>query len=153
MECHWSLSESKTPRVTRTLLSIPAELNIAVVIIVSILPPVVFPILRRQFQVRQSQMVSPLLSCSTAFSVLWQGLSTCLFSLICHLVWIVFGIVSLRLLCRNLLSCLHLHIISSYIYIYIYIWSTYDITVITVIYGLSEPSSNPVWGWLRFTSR
>ena len=38
MVSHWSLSENKYPQVSRTLLSILADLNNAVVLIVSILP-------------------------------------------------------------------------------------------------------------------
>ena len=36
---HWNLSDSKSPQVTRTLLSILADLNIAVVWMVSTCPP------------------------------------------------------------------------------------------------------------------
>ena len=35
MVCHWSLSDSKSPQVSRTLLSILADLNITVVKVVS----------------------------------------------------------------------------------------------------------------------
>ena len=38
MVFHWSLSDSKSPQVSRTLLSILADLNNAVVWIVSICP-------------------------------------------------------------------------------------------------------------------
>ena len=39
MVFHWSLSDSKSPQVSRTLLSIPAVLNNAVVWMVSTRPP------------------------------------------------------------------------------------------------------------------
>ena len=38
MVSHWSLSDSKSPQVTRTLLSILSDLNNAVVLIVSTCP-------------------------------------------------------------------------------------------------------------------
>ena len=68
----------------RTLLSILAGLNRTVVWIASILPSVSncsisFPSLWGPSQAYQLQVVSPSLSCSIAFLVLRQGLSTCLF--------------------------------------------------------------------------
>ena len=78
MVFNWSLSDSKSPQVYRTLLSI-----LAVVWMVSIYPPISnssspFTKPSVPFQVRQIQLVSPSPSCSTSFSVLWQGLSASL---------------------------------------------------------------------------
>ena len=61
----WTFTDSKSPQVSRTFLSILANLNNAVVWLVSVLP--------LPFQVHQLQLVSLSLSCSIAFSVLWQG--------------------------------------------------------------------------------
>ena len=78
------LSASKYCHVSRTLLSILAALNNAVVWIVSIHPPIsnssspLFDPLE-PFKVRKSQLVSQSPSCFTAFSVLLQCLSTCRF--------------------------------------------------------------------------
>ena len=78
---HWSffyrsLSDSKSPQVSRTLLSILTDLNTAVVWTVSIRPSIfnspnpLTKSLWRLFQVHQLQSVSPSLSCSIAFLVL-----------------------------------------------------------------------------------
>ena len=58
-----------------------ADLNNALVCTVSIRPPISnstrpLPSLCGPFHVRQSQLVSPSPSCSLAFSVFWQSLST-----------------------------------------------------------------------------
>ena len=72
---HWSLSNSKSHHISRTLLSILADLNTALVCMVSILiwfliPPVSFPSFWRLFQVGQQLLISPSTSCSTIFSTL-----------------------------------------------------------------------------------
>ena len=91
MVLHWILCDSKSPQVSSTLLSILADLN-AVVWIVLIrspisTPPVPFLSLWGPFKARQSQMVSPSPSCSTAFSVFWKGLCICLyFPFLCFLL-------------------------------------------------------------------
>ena len=65
MVFHWILCKSKSLQVSRTLLSILANLNNAVVWIISIIPLIsnsssLFPSILGPFQVRQLQMVSPL---------------------------------------------------------------------------------------------
>ena len=87
---HWSVSDSNFPPVSRTLLSILADLNKAVLWMISIRPPISnsystpFPSHWRPFQVRKLLLLSPFISYSTAFLVLWQSLSTCLSF---HFLW------------------------------------------------------------------
>ena len=76
MVSHWSLRESKSPQISRTLLSILADLTNAVIWMVStylLLSKSSSPFanLRGLFQVHQLQLVSP--SGSVAASALWQG--------------------------------------------------------------------------------
>ena len=74
---HWSLPDSKSRQVSRTLLSTLAGLNNAVLLIVSTIslisksPSHYF---WRLFQVYHFQLVLLSLSCSTAFLVFWQSL-------------------------------------------------------------------------------
>ena len=79
---HRSLIDSKSPQVSRILLSILTGLCNAVEWMVSARPRISnhsspFPRLWVQFQSRQ-QLLSPSLSYFTAFLVFWQGLSTCI---------------------------------------------------------------------------
>ena len=73
MVSHWSLSDLKSPQVSRTLLSILTDLNNAVGWMVSTRlllfpsPPVPVPFLWWLYQKHQLQLVSPPLSCSTIF--------------------------------------------------------------------------------------
>ena len=71
MVFHWSLSDSKSPQVSRTLLSILAVLNNAVVWMVSTRPPI---------SKSSSPFSNPLvtvpntpITCSTVFSIPEQG--------------------------------------------------------------------------------
>ena len=64
-----SLSDSKSPRVSRTLLSILAILNNAVVWMVSTRPPVPLIILWWLYQKHQSRLVYFSPSCSIVFSI------------------------------------------------------------------------------------
>ena len=69
MVFHWSLSDSKSPQFSWTLLSILADFNNTVVYMVSILPLFsnsshFFPSFWRLFQVYQLQLVASLLLCS-----------------------------------------------------------------------------------------
>ena len=94
----WCLSDGRPSQVSRTHLSILADLNNAVVwwsLFVFKFPtlPVLSLSLWGLFQVLQIQLVSPSPPSSTAFLVLWQGPSTCL--LFCFL-WLFFFIYSLR---------------------------------------------------------
>ena len=75
MVAHWSLCDSKFPQVSRTVLSIMTDLKNAVVWMVSTrhLISVSFLILRWLYQEHQLQLVSSSLSCSTVFSIPWQG--------------------------------------------------------------------------------
>ena len=68
---HWSPSDSKSPQISRTLLSILADLNNAVTWMISILPLIskfFSPLLslRGSFRVHQLYLVSPSPLCSTA---------------------------------------------------------------------------------------
>ena len=77
----WSLHYSKSPLVSRTLLSIVSN---AAVWMISICSQIFkssrpFSSIWTPFQVRQLQLVSPSTSCSTAFLVLQQGQSICSF--------------------------------------------------------------------------
>ena len=75
-----SLSDSKSPYVSRTLLSNRADLNSLDDLHTYSDFQLVSPFTKRlgTVQVRQLQLVSPSPTCSTAFLVLWQGSSTCL---------------------------------------------------------------------------
>ena len=79
MVFHWSLSDSKSPRDSRTLLSILADLNNAVVWMVSTCPLIskssnsCTKILCWLYRADQLQIVSLSLSCSIVFSIIWQG--------------------------------------------------------------------------------
>ena len=69
MVFHWWLSNSKTPRVSRTLLGILADINKAAIWMFSIRPlisnsPDPFSILWGLFRVHYLQLVFPSLSCS-----------------------------------------------------------------------------------------
>ena len=75
---HWSLNESKSRRVSKTL-RILADLNNPVVWRFAVRPPISNSSnLWGSFLVHQLQLVSLSHSRSIAFLVLWQGLSTCL---------------------------------------------------------------------------
>ena len=77
MVFHRSLSDSKSSKVCRTLLSILINLNNTVTWMVSTCPlifPVSLPIFWRLFQMLQQQLVSPPPSCSIAFLVLYSSL-------------------------------------------------------------------------------
>ena len=79
MVFHWSLSDSKSPQVSRTRLSILAVLSNAVVWIVSTRPPSSKssrPFNNPLLIVPNAQLAKSLLSCSTAFSILLQGRGT-----------------------------------------------------------------------------
>ena len=84
MVFHYSLNDRMSPQVSRTFLSILANLNKAVVWMVSIHSLIsssssyAFPSHWGLFQVHQLQLVLLSPSCSTGFLVLWQGPSTCL---------------------------------------------------------------------------
>ena len=80
---HWCLTESKSPQVSRTLLSILTDFNNAVVWIVSILPLIssssnIFQSILGPFQVHQLQFVSPSLLCSIVSSAPWKDPHICL---------------------------------------------------------------------------
>ena len=82
---HWSLSGSKSPPISRTLLSILADLMSIVVWMASILSLItnsssLFSSPWSLFQLNQLQLVSPSPSCSIIFSAPWQD-STCRFLL------------------------------------------------------------------------
>ena len=75
-----SLSDSMSPQVFKILLSILADLNKIVFIrLPNSDSPVILTSICGPFQVLQSQLVSSSPSCSTAFLVLRQRLSTCFF--------------------------------------------------------------------------
>ena len=79
MAFHWSLSDSKSLQVSRTLLCILADLNNNLVWIISTHPLISkFPVsvLWWQYRVRQLLLVSLSLLCSLVFSALKQGLDT-----------------------------------------------------------------------------
>ena len=72
-----SLSNSKSPQFSRTLLSILVNINSAVVYMVSILSlifcsPILFPGIWGPFKIYQPQLVSPFTSCSTVLLSLWK---------------------------------------------------------------------------------
>ena len=75
---HWSLSDNKFCQVSSSL----TNLNNTIVEMVSILLPIsnlsIFLFKSLGTTKKQLQLVSPSPSCSVAFLVLWQGLSTCL---------------------------------------------------------------------------
>ena len=80
MVFHWSLSNSESPKVSRTLLSILADLNNAVVWVVSALLISNFssphPKPLESFRVHRLQSVLPSTSCSIPLLVVWKGPST-----------------------------------------------------------------------------
>ena len=81
MVSYWSLSDSKSPQVSRTLLNILADINNAVVWMVSSRPLICKSSssctnLRWLYQEHQLQLVSSSLLCSTVFSNSLQGLGT-----------------------------------------------------------------------------
>ena len=84
-----SLSDRKSPQISRTLLSILADFKVAVVWMVLILPLIFnFSCLLSKPLEFQGQLLSLSPSCSTAFSDLWQDPSICLsFRLISFLPW------------------------------------------------------------------
>ena len=71
MDISWDLIDSKSPQVSRTLLSILADLSNAIVCMVLSFPsfPVPFPILWGLFKVQNPQLVSPLPSRAIVFLV------------------------------------------------------------------------------------
>ena len=93
--CHWSLSDSKSPRVSWTFLSILADLNCIVVWMVSILPltsnstTLFSDSFGTPFQVHQLQLVSPSSSCFSFCSSLARSkylsifLLSFIFTLVC----------------------------------------------------------------------
>ena len=88
----WGLNDSNPPRVFKILLSIPADFNSVVIWVFSILPLISssssLPGSWEQFQVPQLQLSPFLTSCSSAFSALRQGLSSCLvFRLLLFSMW------------------------------------------------------------------
>ena len=93
MVFHWSMSDSKTPHLSRTLLNILANLNNTAVWMVLACPLISNPssLLSRPlgiFLMRQLKLVSLSSSCSIAFLVLWQGPSTSLsFCFLWFLLW------------------------------------------------------------------
>ena len=77
---HWLLRDSKSPRVSKTLLNILAVVSNAVIWMVSFLPLIsnslsTFPWSWGQFRVHLLHSVIHWHSCSTTFSVFWQGLN------------------------------------------------------------------------------
>ena len=77
MVFHWSLSNSKSPQVSRTLLSILADLSNAVVLMVLCFSPISrsFNFLSKPLGsvlMHHFQLLSPSLSCSTALSVFYM---------------------------------------------------------------------------------
>ena len=111
MVCHWSLSDNKSPQVFRTLLSILANLNNAVVLMVFICPFGIIPIAPIIFGItvtfmfhsffsslarsRYSSVFSlsfnfTLWSAGTAKSAIWQVLCFCWLSL-SLVVWPIFS--------------------------------------------------------------
>ena len=77
---HRGLSESKSPQVFRTLLSILADLSNMVCMVSVLLPisPISFLSHWELFLAHQRLLVSMSPSCYTAFSVLWQDPNICL---------------------------------------------------------------------------
>ena len=82
MVFHWSLSGNKSPQVSRTLLSILADLNNAVVWMVST-HPLIFQVLLSLYltfgvctESTNYNLVSTSLSCSVVFSVFQRRLGT-----------------------------------------------------------------------------
>ena len=82
---HRNLRDSKCPQLSRTLLSILADLNNTFVWMVSARSLIsnffslfTMPLGLGSFRVHRLRVVSLSPSCSVAFLVLWQGLSTCL---------------------------------------------------------------------------
>ena len=79
MVFHWSLGNSKSPQVFRTLLSTLANLNSAVwslLLLLFPIPPNLLPILWWLYRAYQLQLVLPSLSCSVFFSIPYQGPGT-----------------------------------------------------------------------------
>ena len=73
MVSHWILSDNKSPQVSRTLLSILANLSNALVWMIPLVllfsnTPVPLPIFWLLYEKHQLQLVSPSLSCSPIFS-------------------------------------------------------------------------------------
>ena len=71
----------ESPQVSRTILSILADLSYTVVWVISVRPPIsnfsnFLTIPWRSFRAHRLQLVSTSLPCSLAFLVLWQGLCT-----------------------------------------------------------------------------
>ena len=86
MVFYWSLSDNTSPQVSRTIFSILTNLINSIVWMFSARPPISNSSspLKGLFKAHQLQSVSPSLSCSIAFLVLWLGLSTCLSF---HFLW------------------------------------------------------------------
>ena len=86
---HWSSSNRQFPQVSRSLLSILSDINNAAIRMILIRHQILntsSPLTNHlgPIQMHQLQLVSPLLSWSIAFLVLWLDLSTCLsFSFLC----------------------------------------------------------------------
>ena len=82
MVFHWRQRDSKSPQVSRTLLSNLTDLKNAVVWMVKIFPPIsTLPLpflnLRAPIQVRRLQLVLPSLSRYTAYLELWKSRNIC----------------------------------------------------------------------------
>ena len=86
MVFHWGLYDSKPSQVSRTLLSILADLRKAVVWIVSVRPPFSYfsIIFTKTLRIVPSALITigitVIFILHSFFFVRWQGLSTCLFS-------------------------------------------------------------------------
>ena len=79
MDFRWSLSYNKINQVSRTLLTIPMEVDSVVVFMLSIHPLIYTPSsFFSRLTVLQLRLVSPSPSCSTTFSAFWQSPCTCL---------------------------------------------------------------------------
>ena len=133
MVFHWSRKDRKAPRVSRTLLSILAVLNNAVIWISSVRPDT-FPDFFGLFQVHQLQLVSLSPLDSTALLAFWQDKSVCQFFCLC--LFILYVTLKWQILFFYLINtwcglwagiwwsvCIKFVFIEwpSYIYIYIYI--------------------------------
>ena len=84
MVFHFSLSDSKFPQISRTLLSIPANLNNAIICVASTCPLISISsnLFTDPLEIIPSAPITmaSLLSCAI-FLVLWQGLGTYLYFL------------------------------------------------------------------------
>ena len=90
---HWNMSNSKPPKISRTLLSIRDDFSNALVLVISIRPLIsnassTLSKLWGPLQTQYLQLVSPVCSYSTAILVLRQGPSTCFFF---HFLWFSLG--------------------------------------------------------------